>query len=144
MKQLTLPIALALILGMSSSCSRLQTKPERRYTRGLAGEATTGSFITLESSDGMTFTKWTVDCPSAEAAQVEMKTRLKEATKIVGEENVFDKNGEQIGKKVVALVPPNGADYAAAMLIWTEREVLYQVDGATLGNILEYRKDFKH
>jgi len=144
MKQLTLPIALALILGAASACAKLQTKPERKYARGPAGEATTGSFITLESSDGMTFTKWTVDCASVEAAKMEMTTRLKTAVRVVSEENVFDKNGEQIGKEVVALVPPNGADYAAAMLIWTEREVLYQVDGATLGNILEYRKDFKH
>ena len=119
-------------------------KQERKYTRGPAGEATTGSFITLYSSDGMSFTKWTVECGSPEGAKREMQKRLNKAVKIVSREPLFDQNGEQIGETVVALVPPNGADYAAATLLWTEKDELCQVEGATLGNILEYRKDFKH
>ena len=119
-------------------------KHERKYSRGPAGEATTGSFITLSSSDGMSFTKWSVYCRSPEGAKNEMQKRLKDAVKIVSQEPRFDQKGEQIGETVVALVPPNGADYAAATLIWTEKDELFQVEGATLGNILEYRKDFKH
>jgi hypothetical protein len=117
---------------------------KRVYKRGPAGEATTGSFITLYSSDGMSFTKWTVECRTPEGARKEMQKRLSKAVRIVSREPLFDQNGEQIGETVVALVPPNGADYAAATLIWTEKDELCQVEGSTLGNILEYRKDFNH
>ncbi len=117
---------------------------KRVYKRGPAGEATTGSFITLYSSDGMSFTKWTVECRTPEGARKEMQKRLSKAVRIVSRGPLFDQNGEQVGETVVALVPPNGADYAAATLIWTEKDELCQVDGATLGNILEYRKDFNH
>jgi len=118
--------------------------PKRVYERGPAGLATTGSFITLYSSDGMSFTKWTVECRTLEGARREMQKRLSKAVRVVSREPLFDQNGEQIGETVVALVPPNGADYAAATLIWTDKDELCQVDGATLGNILEYRKDFNH
>lgn len=118
--------------------------PKRVYERGPAGETTTGSFITLYSSDGMSFTKWTVECRTPEGARKEMQKRLSKAVRVVSREPLFDQNGEQIGDTVVALVPPNGADYAAATLIWTDKDELCQVDGATLGNILEYRKDFNH
>jgi hypothetical protein len=118
--------------------------PKRVYERGPAGVATTGSFITLDSSDGMSFIKWTVECRTPEGARKEMEKRLSKAVRIVSREPLLDQNGEQIGETVVALVPPNGVQYAAATLIWTEKDELCQVDGATLGNILEYRKDFNH
>jgi hypothetical protein len=118
--------------------------PKRVYERGAAGLDTTGSFITLYSSDGMSFTKWTVECRTPEGARKEMQKRLSKTVRVVSREPLFDQNGEQIGETVVALVPPNGADYAAATLIWTDKDELCQVDGATLGNILEYRKDFNH
>jgi len=92
----------------------------------------------------MSFTKWTVECQTHEGARKEMQKRLSKAVKIVSREPLFDQNGEQIGETVVALVPPYGADYAAATLIWTEKDELCQVDGTTLGNIIEYKKDFNH
>jgi hypothetical protein len=73
-----------------------------------------------------------------------MHKRLSKAVRVVSREPLFDRGGEQIGETVVALVPPNGADYAAATLMWTDKDELCQVDGSTLGNILEYRKDFNH
>jgi len=118
--------------------------PKRVYQRGPAGLATTGSFISLYSSDGMSFTKWTVECGTPEGARREMEKRLSKAVRVVSREPLFDRSGEQIGETVVALVPPNGADYAAATLMWTDKDELCQVDGSTLGNILEYRKDFNH
>jgi len=119
-------------------------KPSRTYSRGLAGSSTAGSFITLNSSDGMSFTKWTLDFDSSAQAQGEMEKRLKDAVKIISREPLFDGSGERVGETLVALVPPNGADYAAARLMWTHKEEFCQVDGATLNNILEYRKDFNH
>ena|SRR5258706_6725483 len=118
--------------------------PKRVYERGPAGLATTGSFITLFSSDGMSFTKWTVECRTPEGARKEMQKRLSNAVRVVSREPLVGQNGEQIGETVVALVLPNGVDYAAATLIWTDKDELCQVEGATLGNILEYRKDFNH
>lgn len=119
-------------------------KPSRIYSRGLAGQTNAGSFITLNSSDGMSFTKWTLDFDSAAGAEQEMEQRLKGVVKIISREPLVNDSGERVGETVVALVPPNGADYAAARLMWTDKEQFCQVDGATLNNILEYRKDFKH
>jgi hypothetical protein len=117
-------------------------KQERTYTRGPAGLATTGSFITLISSDGMRFTKWSVYCRTTQLAKRELQKRLRKASEITIREAVVDENGQQIGEKIVALFPPNDPDNSPATLIWTENEELFQVEGSSLQNILEYRKDF--
>jgi hypothetical protein len=117
-------------------------KQARTYTRGPAGLATTGSFITLNSSDGMSFTKWSVYCRTARLAQRELQKRLRKATEIVSREAVLDEGGQRIGEKIVASFSPNGPDISPATLIWTENEELFQVEGSSLQNILEYRKDF--
>ena len=121
----------------------IPNKQERTYTRGPAGLATTGSFITLNSSDGMSFTKWSVYCRTPQLAKKELKKRLRKATEIVTREDVFDESGQQIGEKIVALFSPNDPDNSQATLIWTENEELFQVEGSSLQNILEYRKDYR-
>jgi hypothetical protein len=131
-------------LRTSEALVQKPDRPSRTYSRGLAGSSTVGSFITLNSSDGMSFTKWTLNFDSSARAQREMAKRLKDAVKIISREPLSDGSGERVGETVVALVPPNGADYAAARLMWTNKEEFCQVDGATLNNILEYRKDFNH
>ena len=128
----------------SKPVSRLfATTQERTYQRGPAGEATTGSFITLNSSDGMHFTKWSVYCRSAEGARRELEERTKAAVQIISRESVVDKSGQQIGEKIVAVFSPNDSRHCAASLLWTENEEMFQVAGSSLQNILEYRKDFK-
>ena len=117
-------------------------KQERAYSRGPAGLATTGSFITLNSSDGMSFTKWSVNCRTPQLAKRELQKRLRKATEIISQEPVFGEGSQQIGEKVVALFPSNNPDNSPATLIWTENEELFQVEGSSLHNILEYRKDF--
>src|ERR1051325_4932913 len=61
---------------------------QRRYRREVAGQAFTEnwgivSFITLESSDGMRFTKYSIDWTSAKRANKELRKVLKKASKIV-------------------------------------------------------------
>ena len=118
-------------------------EPQRIYERGPAGEATTGSFITLSSSDGMNFTKWSVYCGTPQRAKRELQKRLKKAVEVVSREPVFDEGGQQIGEKLVALFAPNDPDNSPASLLWTEKEELFQVETSSLQNILEYRKDFR-
>ena len=118
-------------------------KRERIYERGLAGQATTGSFITLHSSDGMSFTKWSVYCETPRRAKREFQKRLKKAVELVSREPVLDEQGQQIGEKVVALFSPDDPDNSPASLLWTEKEELFQVEGSSLHDILEYRKDFR-
>ena len=126
-----------------NSPSQAPAKQERKYERGPAGEATTGSFITLYSSDGMSFTKWSVYCDSPQRAKREFQERLKKAVGIISRESVFDEHGQQIGEKVVAVFSPSDPDNSPASLLWTEKEELFQVEGSSLQNILEYRKDFR-
>jgi len=110
----------------------------RTYERGIAGSATTGSFITLISSDGMSFTKWSVYCRSPHRTEQELQKRIKKAVEIVSREPMFDDDRKQIGEKIVAVFSSN-----VASLLWTEKEWLFQVEGSSLRDILEYRKDFK-
>ena len=117
------------------------SKPPRTYGRGLSGSATNGSFITLNSSDGMNFTKWSVYCGSPERAERELAKRI-EGGKIVTREVVFGEGGRRIGEKVVARFAPNERDSRAAALIWTENEELFEVDTSSVQYIFEYRKDF--
>jgi hypothetical protein len=117
-------------------------KRERTYERGPAGLAATGSFITLYSSDGMNFTKWSVYCDTPRRAKREFEKRLKKAVEIVSREPVLDEHGQQIGEKVVAVFSPDGHDNSPAALLWTEKEELFHVEGSSLRDILEYRKDF--
>ena len=121
--------------------SQAPVKQERKYERGPAGLATTGSFITLDSSDGMSFTKWSVYCSSPQGAKREFQKRLKKAVEILSREVVFDEHGQQIGEKVVAVFSPNDPDNSPASLLWTENEELFQVESSSLQNILKYRKD---
>ena len=113
----------------------------RTYTRGPAGLAVQGSFITLYSSDGMAFTKWTVDCRSAEDATHKLQQAIRSASRIVSREVTYGKNADITGEKIVALFRVNGKN-ASASLLWTENDEFFQVEGASLHDILEYRKDF--
>jgi hypothetical protein len=113
----------------------------RTYTRGVAGLALRGSFITLYSCDGMAFTKWTVDCRSSEDATRKLQQAVRNASRIVSREVTYGKNADIMGEKIVALFHVNGKN-ASASLLWTENDEFCQVEGASLHDILEYRKDF--
>lgn len=117
-------------------------KRERTYERGPAREARDGSFITSYSSDGMNFTKWSVHCDTPRRVRREFEKRLKKVVEIISREPVLDEHGELLGEKVVAVFSPDDPDNSPASLLWTEKEELFQVEGSSLHDILEYRKDF--
>ena len=129
--------------GAANIPVQLPAEPKRTYERGAAGESNRGSFITLISSDGMRFMKLSVYCYTSKRAGRELQKRLRKATEIVSRETVFNEGGQEIGEKIVALFSPNDPENSPVTLIWTENEKLYQVEGASLHNILEYRKDFR-
>lgn len=110
---------------------------QRQYQRGVAGLATRGSFITLNSADGLNFTKWTVYYDSPQLANKALEKRLKKAVRIISREVVFG-DGTEIGEKVIAVFPGN-----AVSLLWTENDEMCEVEASSLPEILEYRKDFK-
>ena len=116
-------------------------QPQRKYERGPAGSATYGSFITLNSSDGMNFTKWSVLCDSPEKAARELMKRIK-GSNIVTREDMLDETGCRIGEKILAQFPGDDRDGRGAVLIWTENKELFEVHASSVQNILEYRKDF--
>lgn len=125
-----------------SAPSQAPAKQERTYSRGPAGMSTKGSFITLNSSDGMSFKKWTVDYESPERANREFRKRLKKAIEIMSREPVFSDNIRSTGEKVVARFPDSYEDAGPASLLWTDGAEFVQVDSSSVQNILEYRKDF--
>lgn len=110
---------------------------QRKYIRSIAGLATRGSFITLNSSDGLNFTKWTVYYDSPQLANKALQKRLKQAVRIISREVTFG-DGVEIGEKIVAVFPGNGVS-----LLWTENDEMCEVEASSLHDILEYRKDFK-
>jgi hypothetical protein len=77
---------------------------ERQYHRGPAGLATRGSFITLNSSDGMSFTKWSVYCQSSDEATMKLQKGIRGATKIISREPVYDDKGQQIGERLFLIL----------------------------------------
>src|SRR5437867_4170980 len=62
----------------------------RQYHRGPAGLANRRSFITLNSSDGMSFTKWSVYCQSSHEAGMKLQKGIRGAVKIFSRESVYD------------------------------------------------------
>jgi len=119
---------------------------KRSYERGPAGEGAQGgrgaSFMTLNSSDGMRFTKWTTDYDTAARATTEFQTRLKEAIEIISRESFYDEYGRNIGEKAVAKFEASNHYIGPASLLWTDREIFCHVDSSSVQNILEYRRDF--
>ena len=111
---------------------------QRKYHRGVAGRAIRGSFITLNSTDGLGFTKWTVYFDSPQLANEALQKRLRKAVRIISREVTFGQDGTEIGEKVVAVFRGN-----TASLLWTEQDEMCEVEGSSLHDILEYRKDFR-
>lgn len=120
-------------------------KPSQRvyYVGGISGLShERGSFTTITSSDGMEFTKWSLYFPSpyskAKNANEALERRLRKAVGIIDREVTLSEDGKQIGEKVVALFGPHGAS-----LLWTANNEMFEVEGASVRDIMEYRKDFK-
>jgi hypothetical protein len=114
----------------------------------MAGEAARGargaSFITLDSSDGMSFTKWSTYYRTPERSGLELQRKLHSALEIVSREPTLDGNGHAVGETVVARFASTNRDVGPASLLWTAGLELFQVDSSSIKNILEYRKDFNH
>lgn len=120
-----------------------KTGQREYYLSGLSGLSYgRGSFTTITSSDGMVFTKWSLYFPSpyskAKNANEALEQRLSKATGTISREVTFGDDGKPIGEKVVALFGPRGAS-----LLWTANNEMFEVEGASVRNIMEYRKDFK-
>jgi len=128
--------------------ARQASKSGRTYTRGIAGEGAEGargaSFITLVSSDGMNFTKWSTDYGTPERASSQLQLKLAKALEIVARESTKDVNGREVGETIVARFSANNRDAGPASLLWTAGSELFQADSSSVENILAYRKDFNH
>ena len=92
----------------------------------------------------MEFTKWTTDYQNPERANAALQRKLAKALDIVSRERTKDNNGREVGETVVARFAQRNRDAGPASLLWTTDSELCQVDSASVQNILEYRKDFKH
>jgi hypothetical protein len=96
----------------------------------------------LNLSDGINFTKWTVYCQSPDEAARKLQKSIRGAVKILSREPTYDEKGHQVGEKVVALFSKSEAQDAPASLLWRENEAFFRVEGLSVQDILEYRKDF--
>jgi hypothetical protein len=119
---------------------------KRSYSRGgVAGESESGYFSAWVSSDGMQFTRWVTECGSPRRAKREMERRLKmRGVEIVSREPMFDESGQQIGERVLALLPPDDLGHTRASLLWVEKNDFVEVTGTSLHDIMEYKKDFNY
>jgi hypothetical protein len=90
--------------------------------------------------DGMLFRQMSEFYDSPKRANKKLQKKLKQATKIIKQESVFDEQGKQVGKKVIAIFPSKDSDNGAAELLWTDDSRLTTVSGNSLRDIEKYEK----
>jgi hypothetical protein len=119
---------------------------KRKYERGpSAGETFTmdgyhGYFSTFYSSDGMSFSRSCTEYNSPRRANRELQKTLRKAREIIKREPL-NKNGQQIGEKVIATFS-NSPYHGAASLLFTDGSTFCYVSSSSLDNILTYDQDF--
>jgi hypothetical protein len=129
------------------SFTLVATKPQRTYERGpSAGKAMSkngvpASFSGFSSSDGMKFFRWSEYHDSPIAANKELQRTLRKAKEIIKREPLLDRNGMQVGEKIIAIFPPKYLYYGAATFLWTDGSTFGYISSSSLQNILEYEKD---
>lgn len=120
---------------------------KRKYKScGAAGEAFAkdghpASFSMLCRSDGMSFHRWSDYFDSPQRADKELLRRLKKSTEIIKREPLFDKNGRQVGEKVVATFPYNDPHNGPASILFTNGSTFAYAHGPSLQSVLEYETD---
>jgi|GEM_PF-1623019 hypothetical protein len=123
---------------------------KREYRLGMAGEYAgadrhhKAAFSDVYTSDGLSFYRRSDYFDSASRAHMELEKTLKNATDIIRREPLFDKNGHNVGEKVIATFRFNNTFNGPASLLFTDDSTFAYVRGPSLQSVLEYERDMFH
>jgi hypothetical protein len=71
-----------------------------------------------------------------------MNRRVQSAVKILGQCPKFDKQGKQVGKRVVAWFTNKNSNEDYISIFWTYGEELFEIKASSLQIALEFEKQF--
>jgi hypothetical protein len=99
------------------------------------------AFSNVWTSDGLDFYRRSDYFDSAVRAHAELDKALRRATTIFRREPLVDKDGRNVGERVIATFPFNEAHYGPASLLFADGSTFRYVRGSSLHSILEYERD---
>ena len=118
----------------------------RVYCPGVAGEYAgldhQAAFSDIWTSDGLDFYRRSDYFDSAVRAQAHLDKALKRALTIFRREPLFDKDGRNVGERVIATFPFDDADYGPASLLFADGSTFRYVQASSLRSILAYERDW--
>jgi hypothetical protein len=108
-------------------------------SRSIARDGVESSYSTSEKySDGTCFNQTSVFYSSPARASRELQKRLEDAVGIIKQEPVTDKEGHQVGERVLATFAPyKGASVVSAELLLTRGSEFIYTRGSSVDKMLE-------
>jgi hypothetical protein len=99
------------------------------------------SYITgYEAPDGVMISEslWTFSSPSR--AKRELQKWLKDAASIIERGARYDDKGREIGERVMALFNSKEEGKKVAILLWTEKDNMYEIESFSISDILKFEQ----
>ena len=122
-------------------------KPVGRISQSkykVLGHACGGSYYSYitgyEAPDGVMISESLAPFSSASRAKRELQKRLKDAASIIERGAKYDDNGREIGERVMALFNSKEEGKKVAILLWTEKDDMYEVESFSISHILEFEQ----
>ncbi len=100
------------------------------------------SYITgYESPDGVMISESCAPFRSPSEAKRGLRERLKDAISILEGGPKYDNKGRKVGERVVALFNSKEAEKPAVLVLWTDKEDMYEVGSLSISHVLEFERD---
>jgi hypothetical protein len=99
------------------------------------------SYITgYEAPDGVRISESCAPFSSRSKAKHGLQERLKDAMSIIERGAKYDNKGREIGERVVALFHSKEEGKKVAILLWTDRDTMYEVESFSISHVLEFER----
>jgi hypothetical protein len=110
----------------------------------LLGHACGGSYYSYitgyEAPDGVQISQSLAPFQSPSEAKRELQERLKDAISILERGAKYDDKGRKLGERIVALFNSKEAGKRVALVLWTEKEDMYEVQSYSLSHAVEFER----
>jgi hypothetical protein len=103
------------------------------------------SYITgYEAPDGVIISESCAPFRSPSEAKRGLRERLKYAISILERGAKYNDNGRKVGERVVALFNSKEAGKRVVLVLWTEKEDMYEVESYSLSHAVEFERTRHH
>jgi len=146
----TLSVLLALMNAPNDQSRSMEKKavPDVEFAHSGAIEGLTADgfeFSTegYKSSDGISLSVTRIRCQTAETAERLMTQTLDNAKSVIRRDKLFDENGKQVGRRVIASFETQKASSTPAIL-WTNNNTFFKIDSPSIDHSLLLEENLFH